>query len=74
MKMGGKTVKNSSQVKKFNSFKTNGKKIKNQPAKYKLNNFCNPVIENFIQVPKEIYFQLNKIVPENTVHFHILCN
>ena len=50
------------------------KKIKNQPAKYKLSNFYNPVIENFIQVPKEIYFQLNKIVPENTVHFHILCN
>ena len=24
--MGGKTVKNSSQVKKFNSFKTNGEK------------------------------------------------
>ena len=50
------------------------KKIKNQPAKYKLNNFYNPVIENFIRVPKEIYFQLNKIVHENTVHFHILCN
>ena len=50
------------------------KKIKNQPAKYKLSNFYNPVIENFIQVPKEIYFQLNKIVHENTVHFHILCN